>query len=519
MIKITANGIPLLLKENTEITVKERNPLFESDISGTAYPVSIPAGDNMAAMKLMHRPGVQTQKIDINLEYGSYYRRLLGVVNRASASGFELSAKLDDSIFMIQNGDKDIRDAFPVSDITLQDIIDDVETYRAEGNDFCVPELRNPNFFGDSYLTNAYSGKQNDFITEENFRVYSPFIFLEKLVRKIAENGGYTVVNEFDDLIRRTFIYNNTSTFFYSAFPHLTEVIEPYYHLPEMTVRDFLNEFCLYFNLRMYPNHSNRTIRFVDFDAVAAMPAVTDWSQYLISEIELTDEQKYDKVILRHEVDESDPASPWERDQRTDISTFSMKPDPSEYDPGTRLLVEYEKMIYVCRENDESVKEWVKYSLNYPEIVLGIGTSEKKIITKFSALAATWNGSLESPVLNYARCESVGNWQKGYEYNEVPFRLGVLSYEGEAKVSVSSKSLYTGDFTGSINDRYSRSMAWYLQGRRLAEATFKIPAHILFNLDMAQKFYANGVTFYIEELNYRLTNNGIVYLPAKIRIF
>lgn len=519
MIKLIANNTPLLLNSGTEITVKELNPLFESEISGTAYPISIPAGDNMVALKFMHRPGTKLQQLPISMQYGSHYRAMLGVITKASPKGYELSLKLDDSAFTIQNGDKNLRDIDMGITTTFRMLFDNPDDFRILGtNKFCVPELPNPEFFKDTNLDQYYGGVQNDISSGHEYKPVTPFFFLKDIIKAIFSNGGYAIRGEFDDIFNRTFLYSNTSVYNYMpAFFGSDRLIEPKYHLPEITVREFLKEVCLYFNYKMIFDHSGKTVQFYSLDTLLSQPAVEDLSEYAISDFVLTDEEQYDYITLLHEVESADAASPWQEDQNYDSSSGNTY--PATRSVGDRHLIEWENMIYRYNEASDGTLAWEKYSITYPLIKVGTESANlKEFKTKFSALARSWNKNFFNSDYGLAHAGYKGNTRSRTDEITHPKRFGILTDSGTAKVSTSFQSLVTGDFDGSINSRYSRSFQWLLTSRRQAEITLKLPSWKLFGFDMTKKYIVNGVTFYVAELNYKLTNHGIEYSPAKVRL-
>lgn len=578
MIKLTRNNIPLLIKENTELTVKEKSPLFDSDITSTAYPISLPAKPNMIGMAFQHRPGAPIQDFPIAMEYNGMYRELLGVITKASKKGYELSMKMDDSIFNIKNAQRNIQDV-DLGDLLLIDVFNNPDDYRdaGSGKPFCLPELPNTDFFKDLSVDSTYAYKvQNNLSTlsPAEHRPITPFFYFRSVLKYIVAQVGYEILNNpfyEDDFLKRIFFYSNTSVYKYLDASDPTAKILPEKHLPSISVKDFLKEIPLLFNLFPVFNTTQKTLRFVSFDTLLSTAATIDLSKFAITSFELQGLEYFDQVIYQHEVNSGDEATIFEEDQdlNFEVETYSDLPginmvgtlafvrdadkvylfednegvlsweffqDTSvcggcdisvdTYDNlpfpdwlvGKKALVIEEKYVYRFAENSEGVLAWSKYSIYYPIIKQGSSGEKKEIKSKFSALARKKLYATDNAC--YAGYQ--GNSVSRADDVDHPFRLGVLApdatYTGIALTDYGGKSLVTGPGSESINQRFKRTFDYYIDGYRPAEITLRLPAHMLFNFDFTKKYVVNGVSFIVEELNYKLTNNGIVYSPAKVRL-
>lgn len=526
MIKLSRNNIPLLIKENTELTIKEKNPLFDSDITSTAYPISLPTKPNMVGMGFQHRPGAPLQDFPIALEYNGMYRELLGVITKASNKGYELSMKMDDSIFNIKNALRNIQDV-DLGELLLSDVFANPDDYRGvegSGKPFCLPQIHNAEFFKDLSIDSDYVLKvQNDYsnLTPAEHRPITPFFFFRSVLRYIIERSGYVILNNpfyEDDFLRRVFLYSNTSVYKYLDASDPNAKILPEKHLPNVSVKDFLKEITLLFNLFPVFNTTQKTLRFVSFDTLLSTAATIDLSKFAITSFELQGLEYFDQVVYQHEVDSGDEATIFEEDQSYDSSVTTFANLPATPEIREKVLVTDENYIYRYEEDSEGIKDWVKYSIDYPIITQGSSGEKKELKSKFSALARNKLYNYENAC--YAGYK--GNTPARADNIEHPFRLGVLApdaiYTGIALTEYNGQSLITGSGSGAINQRFKRTFDYYLNGYRPAEITLRLPARMLFNFDFTKKYVVNGVSFIVEELNYKLTNNGIVYSPAKVRL-
>ncbi len=141
--------------------------------------------------------------------------------------------------------------------------------------------------FETSDWQNKYDGNTQAFI--ENPGAITPFLKVEYLLARIfsAQKTGYSFHNAFqiETELRRLYLYNNTD----ARVPTPTGLSFPASfslnkHIPKMKVTEFLKKIAAIYNLGLYINYFEKTIRLSPLrNTLLAAPA-QDWTKYAVAD-------------------------------------------------------------------------------------------------------------------------------------------------------------------------------------------------------------------------------------------
>lgn len=275
MLQLLINGKQAVLPPDFSVLLERSNPLLEFDgIRGArALNFKLPYDDvNNAIFGFYGNRNVsykhtvyQCEKLYKGRSVERGYLKLL-----SSQSDFEvLFTENLSNIF----GDYDTYSLqkLPFADIAIPGVLDADADEATDA--FCWPMIRNDQFYGSNqggYM--GYVNKYADGVYEESPKV--PFFFLRWVFEQLTAITGVKFTGNFleDDAIESLILYNTNCLDGLSA-------ITPGNHLPDMSIREFINELRKLFNLAIWPNVWKKEIR-IDFakNYFAADVAV-DWSK------------------------------------------------------------------------------------------------------------------------------------------------------------------------------------------------------------------------------------------------
>lgn len=139
---------------------------------------------------------------------------------------------------------------------------------------YVLPVIENPDFYGQT-PPGGFSGKVNDYASGYTSGVKVPMLFWKWVAEWIRQETGFTFTGDFwtHPLTERLLVYNTRSLDGATA-------IRLQDHLPDMTVGRFFVETAKLFDVAMFFDLPNRTLRMDFVGPILEAPCEVDWSQY-----------------------------------------------------------------------------------------------------------------------------------------------------------------------------------------------------------------------------------------------
>jgi hypothetical protein len=281
-----------------------------SALSGSfSFPTEVPmSGKNKVELGNPHLvnnanawktfPGVWIEVYNVPLFYGTLQ------IKRANASTASI-AVIASAVFDIKDlklKDIDLGGPRVVSD--WQELMQSTADVP-EDNDFAFFPVWNPEHnsypdtdphYADRSWQNYYSTTTNNFSL--NSGAITPFVKLEYLLQAIFKATSFELVNEWQTSIelRRLYVYNNFDAreifgTLPSMAPDLPDNIYLKNHVPDITCRDLLRKTIAHFCLGLFTNPFTGKVNLVPVQTLLKRPAVHDWTNHLVSKLQIEEAQ------------------------------------------------------------------------------------------------------------------------------------------------------------------------------------------------------------------------------------
>lgn len=294
---------------------------------------------------------------------------------------------------------------------TLQAWMLDTLSGNADTHDFVFAPLKNEGLTAGNTtgVINAYDPDADEFAgaSDEPSFSLSPWVYVKYVVKQICNESGISLVSKFfeDDEIRKLVFYN-ASVKTYEQANHPTANYRPFwlkYHLPDITVSDFLNELKKYFCLHIDINKRTGNLEIEPFKDLINADTSKDWT---------------DKVVVTGQVLDYD-------DMKTSGFNFQQSADSGDsYNGNTPSLMPDLSLIVGDGGND------MRTAISYPAVTdyttTGIGSGSKD-----------W----ETPIVNQATTEEISPDPTLYGsfYKISSFTPRFMFYRGMRNVTTGGK--------------------------------------------------------------------------------
>ncbi|MCX6266726.1 MAG: hypothetical protein NTW16_05125, partial [Bacteroidetes bacterium] len=302
MLSLLVNNQSLDLSADVSITLKFSSPIFNT-IGDYTYPFKIPAtSKNIAALGFVHR--VENFG-NVNKSYDAILLSDGITILKGSLRILKAQADFYEASFYMDKGDF----SFKRQKATLQDFDFGTMTFASEGaklvymnnckntvypaRNFSFPMIQNLSYLEtypeppDRALANIndyWYGIMSNVSIDGNRNIHTPMLYLKYVIKTIFDSMDYTYENTFfdsDSVFNSLVLYNSvdcnglaTGYFNYSNLKLLLS-----YHVPVISLNDFLSGLENFFNIRFFVNNITGTIKVLSVDDIVKSTSSTEYSK------------------------------------------------------------------------------------------------------------------------------------------------------------------------------------------------------------------------------------------------
>ena len=552
MIALKVDSQPLDMADDFSLTLKFTSPVFNS-VGDHSYPFKIPATPrNQKILGWKHRvenAADAFREYDAALEvYGILIQTGSLKIRKASADTYEGTLYMSKGDFFYRLKKDTMQDIDFNAPFDFESEEDKIVyiNYLADKtypeSPICFPQILNEKYFDDqpsdsrlNYMNWYDSGliKSSYLVGGENTpSVIVPMLYLRYVLEKIFAGIGY----EFDDQIFSTDEEFNTlglfnlvdcNTDFLAAgyFSYPKKEILFNYHVPTMSLNDFLSGIENMFNVRFFVDMLLKKVTLKTVDSIIRSQEIVEFSSDVLSmsaefETEFTgltlkmnpdtDDLAYTELKTYYEAQKSHIKDPV--DKVSDLNPF-----PASINADIRFVLE--KRIYYMFYLNEWVQAAGIYGVASQVYELAFAGGSKKFDTKFSPLFMHDSGEPDdAAVVGCAR----SSWR---EVSPKLFFTRYINNGGSDKRLIArpvltrnllyySNGLWFGNDDIGIFNKYFKSYYDLMIDSRLVKMTKQITYLELRSFDFSRKYMINGMKYLISEIQVQITNKGI--RPATI---
>ncbi len=326
MLAIKINGTPIDLSADTSVTLKFLSPLFNT-IGDHSYPFKIPATPhNQKIFRWKHKPlnaAYRYEEFPAEMEFNGL---LLAAgtmkINKATGKTYE-------TVLMVNRGDFN----YLAKNTKLNQVDMGEKVFASEGAamgymketclgvypdyEFVMPEFSNPDYFDPATEENElkkynyqYSNNYTSIfqlVTDESGSktVLVPMLYLRYVLSKLFPGIGYQLDDGFFSThadYNRLVLYNQTCAN-NAGTDREPDGYSPAhlifnYHVPKVTVSEFLKGLCNLFGIGMFIDNMQRVVRLLPLRDLARTSAYLEWSDGVIDQLQVEYDQRYDGFTL-----------------------------------------------------------------------------------------------------------------------------------------------------------------------------------------------------------------------------
>lgn len=289
MLALIVNETALHLSNDLSITLKFSSPIFNA-IGDYTYPFKLPATPlNVSILGYKHRienSNNQFQVFNAVLEYNGVVilKGTLRILN-AQSDFYEATLYMDKGDFVYQKKyltlqDIDFGEMAWATEISRMDYFNACKNYIYPDRDFSMPQILNKSYYDGlpadpvNYYFNYYlTGTMYYFSNIDPRTTLVPMLYLRFVLTKAFEKFEYQLDDTFfatDPEFNSLCIYNNVDANSTVSGPFLYDKLKVLmnYHLPRMTLNDFIGGLETFFNIRFFVNNITKTVKLVSVDKI-----------------------------------------------------------------------------------------------------------------------------------------------------------------------------------------------------------------------------------------------------------
>ncbi len=544
MLSLLINDKHIDLSNDISITLKFTSPIF-NQIGDYTYPFKLPAtSNNISILGYKHRVE------NANNPYEVFSAILLWKgITILKGTLRVLSAQSDfyEATLFMDKGDF----VYRRKSMTLQDIDFGSYTWQYESQrldyfnncrninyplrDFALPMILDMQYYEELpddpmlYYLNYYHWDNLQILFQGTYRaIFVPMLYLRCVLDRIFKKLEYVFEDQFfsmDSEYNALALFNSVdaNSDVTGPFNYPTNMIVYNYHVPRMTMNEFLSGLESFFNIRFFVNNITRVVKLISVDKIVKSIESIDFSSNVNSIYTLIGEP-VKGFHLKMNMETADAIWPqYQSNQaliidaiKDAVETFSELPVWPSSPCYEIRYVRSEGIYYIMGSN----YAWTQCFLNENTSALKAEfvhhESDVVLETKFSTLAAE-NTSPFRAVIGTAQSEWNGISPKLLFVKFYPNTGG--NYDDEC-VYASNFSTSHSLFYNGPNGLYSKHFKAYFEFMMQAKSVKIIKQMNLLELneiDFSKKYSINGNNYLLSEIQATITNAGIK--PATIKAF
>lgn len=542
MLSLFIDGQPIDLKNDFSFTMNLKSPFF-NDLGNYSYPFKIPnTPRNAKLLGFRHRventadpySGLQGafKWNNLDLFSGTVLMKILsgesfeGTIYEGNGD-FYYSTK-NKSLQNIDFGKLDFEDSFSF------------RSYINNSREKCYPEVivGFPNMFNPLYFDpptedpgqTFYNPYELGYIMEytpgpgSNRNVIVPMLYLRHVLDKIFEYLEFNVEDTFFEKwpeFNKCVIYNsvncNEGAGGFFGYP-------PYhiyfnYHLPQISIIDFLSGIETFLNIRFVIDNKRRTVKIVSMDTMVKAPDYIDFSNKFFSLVTSLEEQ-IRGFLLKMTTDGSDPEMELQTSYDDTISKLIKATVEKVSDLPLWPGAEESEMRWVTQANSYYKMHnhaWSIFDIN--DLLMATQFIYKERGTTLETKFSTMSGMRSFGGQDEARCKNaMASWRDitpRVLFNKEYFESGYF-YSMNASCFYDNVSfLYQGE-TGLFANFFQAYFDFRMR-TKLVKITLKLDYPDLAGFDFSKKIMVNGVKYLVKSIQVVFKKNEIA--PAVLECY
>jgi hypothetical protein len=539
MLKLFINDQAADITNDISITLKFASPIFNK-IGDYTYPFKLPATPlNVSILGFKHRIETAFDPFEIfsgTLEWnGVIVAKGTIRILKAQAEFYEATLFMDKGDFLFLRKNMTLQDidfgtmSFGSLPLKMDYFNAGQQTIYPERN-FSLPQILNKSYYETLpdheqlwYFNYYYFGDlQYRWDLVDNTPLV-PMLYLRYVLKMVFEKIGFTLDDDFfamDPQYNSMVLYNNVNANCRNEAPFDYDIDKVFlsYHVPHMTLNDFLSGLESFFNLRFFVNNLTGVVKLVSVDKIIKSSDTVDFSS-MVSDIytEIGDPLKGFKLSMNIDSDD-DVAS---------LQTATMDEMISNVKPSVESIADLPIWPNSPDNEIRFVRDTLTYFMLYNHVWVSIPTwtnfgglnqfihaeNDISMETKFSTLFNAPGELLECIVGN-----SMANWAattpKLFFVKFHPFVSGI---ENSQKVYGSnrtdSKYLFYSEDHGLYNQHFKAFLDFQMQAKTV-KFIKQLTLLDLNQLDFSKKHTIDGNNYMLSTVQVTLTNQG--FKPATI---
>jgi hypothetical protein len=545
MLTLFVNNTSLDLSKDVSITLKFSSPIFNT-IGDHTYPFKLPATPlNVSVLGFKHRIENATdpfQVFDASLEWNGILI-LKGTLRilKAQSDFYEATLYMDKGDFFYR------RKLMTLQDIDYGELewsnvnekmayFNDCRNYSYPERKICFPMILNKSYYETPPNPDPFFEYMNNYLGmnliptvaivgfPDSFRTtLVPMLYFRHVLSLVFEKLEYSLDDSFfatDPDYNKLVIYNNVDCNGLVTGPFNYDVLKVHlgYHVPLMTINEFLSGLEVFFNIRFFVNNITKTVKIVSVDTIVKSNDFVEFSRD-VSTIYTEIGDPITGFQLRMNMDSDDEF--WGYMKASEESTLSrikgavdsvseLPPWPGAQDIDLRF-VRNENRFYLMIN-----RTWAASFIGTTSLALLseyiYKESSKTIETSFSTLMNQTLSPFDGVVGN-----AMANWKETTPKlffvqkitNQFDERVIAINYNG-------SKSLFFGQDHGLFPTHY-QAFCDFQMNSKAVKIVKQMSLLDLNQLDFSKKYMIKANNYFLSEVQVSITNSGIK--PASIKAF
>ena len=535
MLSLIVNETALHLSNDLSITLKFSSPIFNA-IGDYTYPFKLPATPlNVSILGYKHRienSNNPFQVFNAVLEYNGIVI-LKGTLRILTAQSdfYEATLYMDKGDFVFQKKyltlqDIDFGEMAWTGETLRMDYFNACRNYVYPDRNFSMPQILNKSYYDElpedpanHYFNYYLTGTMYYFSNIDPRTTLVPMLYLRFVLTKAFEKFEYQLDDTFfaaDPQFNALCIYNNVDANSTVNGPFIYDKLKVLmnYHLPRMTLNDFIGGLETFFNIRFFVNNITKVVKLVSVDSIVKSTDAVPFSSNVVS-IYTQIGDPFNGFHLKMNMDTDDEF--W----------TSMKGQEDLVKDAVQKISDLPVWPACLSGEIRWVKDENLYYFNYNKVWVTINNinslslysefihhqNDKTIDTPYSTLmnqtdspydcavgSARTNWLATSPKLFFVKLHEFS----GYGTNDE--RVYASNF------SPSHSLFYTGD-NGLYNKQFKAFFDFYMAAKQV-KIIKSISLYELNQLDFSKKYEINGNKYLLSEIQASITHNGIK--PATI---
>jgi hypothetical protein len=543
MLTLMIDGVSVDLPNDFSMTMNLKSPIFGL-LGSYSYPFRIPATPkNKALFGFLHRP--ENTGDHHQVRSGSFFWNGICIFHGSMQLTSFNSTYYEGTILESEGDFYNVRKTLSLQQVDFGTLtfananeriayINSCRNVRYPDKIVAFPQIKNlsywnpmpEGFFNQSMNVYTSTGIATFIPSTSTRTIIVPMLYLRYVLKKIFEHIGYSLDDSFfaeDSDYNSLALFNlvdcNTSTTGYFAYDEHKLLLN--YHLPMMSINDFLTGLESFFNIRFFINNLTRKARVISVDDIVKSADYIEMSSNLVS-INHDVEDKVNGWNIKMTIDSDDSVAAEissmakaavDRVKEPVATVALLPPWPSSIVLDQRFV--YEKGMYYQMQTDLA---WHPAPSSIGLINLMIEAIYKvkgdESVTPFSTLF-TDTTTNEGIIGN-----SMEKWREVTPkifFMKHQLTGGTLGQPRDTAMSYSdTKNLFYDGDNGMVKQNFMAYWDFLMQARAV-KITRQMPFLELRDFDFSKKYMVNGVKYLVKSIQVTLKKDRI--MPAVLECY